>query len=71
MGSNELAEYIGKVLKKYPGAQIARTSDVDTHHDMVRFTWRMVLADGQTLAEGIDFGELSSEGKLHRIVGFF
>jgi len=70
-GSNELGEYIGKVLKKYPGARIVRTSVVDTHHGMVRFTWRMALADGKTLTEGIDFGELSSEGQLRRIVGFF
>jgi hypothetical protein len=70
-GSNKLVEYIGKVLKKYSGARIVRTSVVDMHHGMVRFTWRMVLADGQTLTEGIDFGEISSEGKLRRIVGFF
>ena len=31
----------------------------------------MILADGKSLPEGIDFGELSSEGKLRRIVGFF
>ena len=34
-------------------------------------TWRMVLADGKVFLEGIDFGELNSDGKLHRIVGFF
>jgi hypothetical protein len=70
-GSTELGEYIGKVLKKYPGARIVRTSLADMHHSMVRFTWRMALADGRTLTEGIDFGELSSEGKLGRIAGFF
>jgi hypothetical protein len=31
----------------------------------------MVLADGKVFGEGIDFGELNSDGKLHRIVGFF
>jgi hypothetical protein len=32
----------------------------------------MVLADGKVALEGIDFGELNSDGsKLHRIVGFF
>jgi hypothetical protein len=70
-GSKELVEYIGKILKKYPGARIVRTSVVDAHHGMVRFTWRLARADGQTLTEGVDFGELSSEGKLRRIVGFF
>jgi hypothetical protein len=29
------------------------------------------LADGKVFLEGIDFGELNSDGKLHRIVGFF
>jgi hypothetical protein len=31
----------------------------------------MLLADGKALLEGIDFGELSADGKLRRIVGFF
>ena len=47
------------------------TSGIDSHHGKFRFTWRMVLADGKVFLEGIDFGELNSDGKLHRIVGFF
>jgi hypothetical protein len=31
----------------------------------------MLLADGKVYVEGIDFGELCADGKLHRIVGFF
>jgi len=31
----------------------------------------MTLADGSTLPEGVDFAELSADGKLRRIVGFF
>ena len=31
----------------------------------------MVLADGKVFLEGIDFGELSSDDKLHPSVGFF
>ena len=41
-----------------------------THHDKLRFTWRMVLANGKVFLEGTDFGELSSDGKLRRVVGF-
>ena len=37
----------------------------------IRFTWRMLLADGKVFLEGINFGELNSDGKLHLIVGFF
>jgi hypothetical protein len=70
-GRKELVEHIGKVLARYPGARVVRTSVLDTHHGVVRFAWKMILADGQSLPEGLDFGELSAEGKLQRIVGFF
>jgi hypothetical protein len=70
-GRNKLAEHIGKVQQRYPGAQVVRTSALDHHHDLVRFAWKMVLADGISLPEGIDFAELSDDGKLRRIVGFF
>ncbi|HEU5319894.1 MAG TPA: nuclear transport factor 2 family protein [Methylomirabilota bacterium] len=70
-GRDELVAHIGNVLAKYPGARIVRTSAVDVHHGMLRFTWHMVLATGQALPDGIDFGELAGDGKLRRIVGFF
>jgi hypothetical protein len=41
------------------------------HHEKLRFTWRMLLGDGKVFMDGIDFGELSTTGQLHRIVGFF
>jgi hypothetical protein len=44
---------------------------VDTHHGLARFAWRVVESDGTMLPEGIDFAEVSAEGKLTRIVGFF
>lgn len=44
---------------------------VRLHHEKLRFTWRMLFADGKVYVEGIDFGELSTDGKLDRIVGFF
>jgi hypothetical protein len=68
---DELAQHIGKVQQRYPGAKVIRTSALDHHHDLLRFAWKMVLADGKSLPEGVDFGELSSNGKLRRIVGFF
>jgi hypothetical protein len=70
-GRRELVEHICKVLAHYPGGRVVRTSNLDMHHNMLRFAWKMVLADGTSLPEGVDFGELSAEGKLQRIVGFF
>jgi len=70
-GREELVEHIGKTLAGRPGAKVIRTSVVDAHHGLVRFAWRVVQADGAMLPEGIDFAEVSDEGKLKRIVGFF
>lgn len=51
--------------------RLVMTSDVDVHHEMLRFSWKIVLQDGKTMLEGIDFGELDESGRIRRIVGFF
>ena len=70
-GRKALVDHIGAFFEQFPGAYFVVTSGIDSHHGKFRFTWRMVLADGKVFLEGIDFGELNSDGKLHRIVGFF
>jgi hypothetical protein len=70
-GLKELVEHIGRVLAGRPDAKVVRTTVVDSHHGLVRFGWRVVQADGTMLPEGLDFAEISSEGKLLRIAGFF
>jgi hypothetical protein len=71
VGADQLAAHIAKVLAQRPGARVVRTSAIDLHHGLARFTWRVVQADGSMLPEGIDFAEISPDGKLLRIVGFF
>jgi hypothetical protein len=70
-GREALIKRITAFLEKFPGAKIVPSSHVDLHHDLLRFTWRLVSADGRTLNEGIDFGEVAKDGRLKRIVGFF
>lgn len=70
-GVAQLVALIGEVLLRRPGARVIRTSAVDSHHGLARFAWRVVQADATMLPEGIDFAEISPEGKLVRIVGFF
>ncbi len=70
-GVEALVAHIGRVQETYPGSHIERLSAVDLHHDVLRFTWRRVLADGQPRPDGIDFGALAPDGKLALIVGFF
>jgi hypothetical protein len=66
----ELSNYIGQVHSKWPGATIVRTSVVDVHHNVARFAWQLVLADGAVPIEGLDFVEFSTR-KISRITGFF
>jgi len=70
-GREEFVDHIGGFFERFPGAHFELTSGIDTHHEKLRFSWRMMLADGKVSVEGVDFGELSTDGKLHRIVGFF
>jgi hypothetical protein len=70
-GANELLAHITSVIARRPGAKVVRTSAVDAHHGLARFAWRVVQADGSMLPEGIDFAEISAEGKIQRIMGFF
>ena len=70
-GRKDLVDHIGGFFEQFPGAHFVVANGIDTHRQKLRFTWRMVRADGNVFVEGIDFGELSPDGKLHRVVGFF
>jgi uncharacterized protein YndB with AHSA1/START domain len=68
----ELLAHIESVVARRPGSRVVRTSTVDIHHGIARFSWRVVQADGVALPDGLDIAELSSDGRrIRRIVGFF
>jgi len=70
-GRTALCEHISKVHTGRPGARIEMMSGVDLHHNVVRFLWRLVHADGSFGDMSIDFGEVDASARLIRIVGFF
>ncbi len=70
-GIDALLAHIGTVVAQRPGVTVLRTSHIDRHHGVALFAWRASHPDGTTLLEGVDFAELSSDGKIQRIVGFF
>jgi hypothetical protein len=68
----ELLAHIEKVRARRPGSKVLRTSGIDFHHGLARFSWHVVQADGPALPEGLDIAEVSPDGKrIRRIVGFF
>ena len=70
-GRDALSEHIAGFRSMMAGASLSLTSDIDHHDGFVRFTWKVVGADGNDLMEGIDFGHLAADGRIQRIVGFF
>jgi hypothetical protein len=70
-GRDALAAHIAAVLASRPGARLEFMSGIDIHHNMVRFLWRLVRADGTSGDTSIDFGEVGPDGRLVKIVGFF
>lgn len=71
VGRDAMCAHIGDLLQKMPGARLSLTSGIDEHHGKLRFTWKLVGADGNLIVEGIDFGEVGEDGRLTKIVGFF
>jgi SnoaL-like domain len=70
-GRAALSERISTVQASRPGARIEMMSGIDLHHNVVRFLWRLVHADGSTGDISIDFGEVDAAGRLTKIAGFF
>jgi hypothetical protein len=58
------------VQERFPGHRFRRTSDVDVHHDRVRFSWELATEGGAALVSGVDFG-IVADGRLQTITGFF
>jgi hypothetical protein len=70
-GREALAAKIDEVLASRPGARLEFMSGIDVHHNVVRFLWRLVRADGTCGDTSIDFGEIGADGRLVKILGFF
>ena len=69
-GRAALIAHLGGFLQTMPGHTLEITSGIDVHHDLIRFAWQL-RKDGETVLEGMDFGELAPDGRIARIVGFF
>jgi hypothetical protein len=57
------------VQERFPGHRFRRTSEVDAHHDRVRFSWELGADGGAIVVSGIDFGTTAGD-RLRTITGF-
>ena len=70
-GRDVLSQHIAKVQASRPGALLEFMSGSDIHHNVLRFEWRLVGVDGTCGDTSVDFGEIGSDGRLVKMIGFF
>ena len=70
-GQEELVAITDAVLAHFPDHRFRRTSACDEHHGYVRYEWELVASDGSVAVAGTDVVQLSADGRLARVVGFF
>jgi len=63
-------QMIAAVQAQFPGLEMRRTSGVDGHRDLVRFTWALGAPGAEPTFAGLDVAKFDEHGKLHRIIGF-
>ena len=69
-GIDGIGALMAAVQSQFPGHTFRRTSGIDAHHGVARYSWAMVAADGAVSLEGLDVAEVGADGRLTRIVGF-
>jgi hypothetical protein len=70
-GADGLADMVDSVRAQFPGATLERTGEIDAHHNVIRFPWRAVGADGNAIVNGVDVAVLAPDGRLSALAGFF
>ncbi len=69
-GREGIDAIVAGVQQRFPGHRFRRLSEVDEHHDRIRFTWELAPEGGAPIARGTDFGTVV-DGHLQAITGFF
>ncbi len=70
-GHAELEAVFARFHDEYPGCTFRRTGGHDGHHDLVRWGWEMLDAEGGRVLDGIDVATIAPDGRLAHVIGFF
>ncbi len=69
-GIDEFEANVHAVQASLPGADYSRTSGVDSHHLLHRYSWQISL-NGEVVLPGFDVTEVDAQGRVTRVLGFF
>ena len=71
VGRDELEQAIKRLRTSKPDYSFAIASEIDYHHDRLRYRWDMFRGE-RTLMEGLDIVTLDpTSGRIARVDGFF
>jgi len=70
-GVRALNEVIGGYQVQFPGAILQQASELDLHHNVLRFGWVFVDPEGTVLADGTDVCHLADDNRIARFTVFF
>ena len=70
-GHDGISAAADALLMHYAGHTFRRTSGIDAHNDAIRYAWELVSPEGNVVIAGLDVGEVTEDGRLKRITGFF
>ena len=69
-GHGAISDMCAAVQAHVPGHPFRRTSGVDAHHDVARYEWELVDAEGSCALTGLDVATVGADGKLVLVTGF-
>ena len=69
-GIDEFEANVHDVHARIPGAHYSRTSGIDGHHHLYRYSWQ-ISRDDEVVLPGFDVVELDEDEKVARVLGFF
>jgi len=70
-GHAALSDMVAGVHAQFPGYRFNRLSGIDAHNGHIRFNWHLAGPEGEVAVAGVDVGQLTDDGRLRRITGFF
>ena len=70
IGRDELLAHIAETRATYPEITFEPAGEADHHNHVLRQPW-VARIDGRVVLRGIDVDDVSPDGRLTRIVGFF
>jgi hypothetical protein len=70
-GQAGISDLAATLLSQFPGHRFERSTALDTHHEFLRYGWRLLEPNGAAVLEGVDFVQCDVDGRIARIVGFF